>query len=126
MLFVYVVWQSVFCSTSTTPDFHLYLEAPPITDSERWSGRPFRALSVVHPPSPINFNPRRSEEDKNLFLEKLWTAQAYIRTREDRSVVLYSPDQLLEETKVSKQVARTYFNLYQRTQYLQEPNKVET
>lgn len=105
-------------------DFHLFLEVPPHDQTERWSGRPFRALSIVHPPSPINLDPVRSQTDKHRFLENLWTAQAAYRARHGRSVVLCSSEKEVEARAGRVTLARTYFNVYQRTAYLGEPKKV--
>ncbi|TFY76656.1 hypothetical protein EWM64_g7356 [Hericium alpestre] len=78
-------------------DFHLYLEVPPEDQTDRWAGRPFRALSVVFPPAPIGLNPTRTETEKKRFLEKLWHAQAQCRTKSGNSVVLRAEER---ETKV--------------------------
>ncbi|KAF7981667.1 hypothetical protein HWV62_32792 [Athelia sp. TMB] len=78
-------------------DMHIYLEDPPQGQTDRWSGRPFRSLSVVHPPSPINFDPTRAQNDKSRFLEHLWEAQAKYRTKAGQSVVLCRDE---TETKV--------------------------
>ena len=104
-------------------DFHLYLEKPPLDQTDRWSGRPFRPLSVVFPPHPPNFNPQRSETDKARFLENLWLSQANIRARSGKSVVLRSEEREVE-SRGRITYARTYFNVYQRTAFLQEPQKV--
>ncbi|KAJ3525962.1 hypothetical protein NM688_g8322 [Phlebia brevispora] len=106
-------------------DLHVFLEVPPINDSERWSGRPFRAYSVVHPPSPVNLDPRRSEADKKRFLDNLWTAQARYRTRSGQSVVVATEEQQVESQKGRLQIAKTYFNIYQRTAFLQEQKKTK-
>ena len=81
-------------------------------------------MSVVNPPSPINIDSARTTADKHRFLENLWTAQARYRTRAGQSVVLQAEDQRLEEINGRVQTARTYFNIYQRTAFLQEPRKV--
>jgi hypothetical protein len=104
-------------------DFHLYLEKPPLDQTDRWSGRPFRPLSVVFPPHPPNFNPQRSEADKARFLENLWLSQANFRARSGKSVVLRSEEREVE-SRGRITFARTYFNVYQRTAFLQEPQKV--
>ncbi|KAI9466944.1 hypothetical protein BJY52DRAFT_1347724 [Lactarius psammicola] len=105
-------------------DFHLYLEKPPLDQTDRWSGRPFRPLSVVFPPHPPNFNPQRSETDKARFLENLWLSQANIRARSGKSVVLRSEEREVE-SRGRITYARTYFNVYQRTAFLQEPQKTK-
>ncbi|KAF8272500.1 hypothetical protein EI94DRAFT_1718171 [Lactarius quietus] len=105
-------------------DFHLYLEKPPLDQTDRWSGRPFRPLSVVFPPHPPNFNPQRTETDKARFLENLWLSQANIRARSGKSVVLRSEEREVE-SRGRITYAQTYFNVYQRTAFLQEPQKTK-
>ncbi|KAF7964406.1 hypothetical protein HWV62_8515 [Athelia sp. TMB] len=104
-------------------DMHIYLEDPPQGQTDRWSGRPFRSLSVVHPPSPINFDPTRAQNDKSRFLEHLWEAQAKYRTKAGQSVVLCRDETEVESKGGRITLARTYFNLYQRTAFLQESKK---
>lgn len=103
---------------------HFYLEIPPQGQSDRWSGRPFRAFSVVHPPLPVNFDPTRSEVDKVRFLENLWNAQATYRTKAGQSVVLSGEETEVESRGGRVTLARTYFNVYQRKAFLQESKKV--
>lgn len=105
-------------------EINLYLENPPQDQTDRWSGRPFRSLSVVHPPMPINLDPTQTEADKRRFLENLWHVQATFRSRAGQSVVLCADDQEVESKVGRIVVARTYFNVYQRTAFLQEPKKV--
>ncbi|KAJ3989615.1 hypothetical protein F5890DRAFT_1400587 [Lentinula detonsa] len=106
-------------------DFHLYLENPPQDHSERWSGRPFRSLSVVHPPSPVNLDPSQTEADKKRFLENLWNVQARYRARSGQSVVLCSKEMEVESRVGKTTTARTYYNVYQRTAFLQEAKKTK-
>lgn len=105
-------------------EFHLYLENPPQDMSERWSGRPFRAFTVVHPPGPPNLNSERAESDKKAFLENLWTAQAKYRTKENLSVVIRSEDQEVDSRGGRITVASTFYNVYQRTDFMKERRKV--
>jgi hypothetical protein len=105
-------------------DMHLYMEHPPQDQTDRWSGRPFRSLAVVHPPQPINLDPTQTEADKHRFLENLWNAQAKYRSRAGQSVVLCAEDQEVESRGGRVTLARTYFNVYQRTAFLQESKKV--
>lgn len=105
-------------------EINLYLENPPQDSSDRWSGRPFRSLSVVHPPAPINLDPTHTETDKRRFLENLWHVQATYRSRAGQSVVLCADEQEVESKAGRVTIARTYFNVYQRTAFLQEPKKV--
>lgn len=103
---------------------HLYLEKPPEGQTDRWSGRSFRSLAVVHPPSPINLDPTRTEADKKRFLENLWNVQAMYRTKGGQSVVLCAEEREVESRGERITLARTYFNVYQRTAFLQESKKV--
>ncbi|KAK0206394.1 hypothetical protein DFS33DRAFT_586286 [Desarmillaria ectypa] len=106
-------------------DFHLYLENPPQDQTDRWSNRPLRCLSVVHPLSSVNLDPSSTESDKVRFLENLWNAQAKYRARAGQSVVLRS-DEVEVDSKSSKTtVARTYYNVYQRKAFLQELKKTK-
>ncbi|OCH94313.1 hypothetical protein OBBRIDRAFT_789447 [Obba rivulosa] len=106
-------------------DMHIYLETPPQDQNDRWSGRPFRVLTAVNPPSPINLDPARTEADKKRFLENLWDVQAKYRTRANQSVVLYAEEQEVENKGGHITLARTYFNVYQRTAFLREPKKTK-
>lgn len=102
---------------------HFYLENPPQGQTDRWSGRSFRAFSVVHPPSPVNIDPIRTEVDKTRFLENLWNVQATSRTKAGQSVVLSGEETEVESRGGRVTLARTYFNIYQRTAFLQENKK---
>ncbi|KAG8908171.1 hypothetical protein FRB99_008714 [Tulasnella sp. 403] len=101
-------------------DFHLFLEQPPTEYSDRWANRPFRSYSVVHPPSPPNLDPSRARADKQRFLENLWTVQALYRTKDSRSTVLVSNDREMDGRKT---LVRTFFNIYERKDWLKEPKK---
>ncbi|KDR83964.1 hypothetical protein GALMADRAFT_133349 [Galerina marginata CBS 339.88] len=104
-------------------DIHLFLENPPQDQTERWSGRPFRSLSVVIPPMPINLDPTQTQSEKQRFLENIWKAQANYRARAGQSVVLCADEQEVENRSGRTTLARTYFNVYQRTAFLQEMRK---
>ncbi|CDO69915.1 hypothetical protein BN946_scf184568.g1 [Trametes cinnabarina] len=106
-------------------DFHIYLENPPMDVSERWAGRQFRSLSVVFPPSPVHLDPQRTESEKQCFLEQLWAAQARFRTRAGRSVILQGKEREVENRGGRITRAQTYFNVYTRTSFLQEPKKTK-
>ncbi|KIJ70110.1 hypothetical protein HYDPIDRAFT_104781 [Hydnomerulius pinastri MD-312] len=106
-------------------EFHVYLENPPQDQGDRWSARPFRSLSVVFPPAPINLDPARTATEKERFLENLWSAQAKYRTRAGQSVVLCADEKEVESRGGRTTVARTYFNVYQRTAFLQESKKTK-
>jgi protein ECT2 len=79
---------------------------------------------VVFPPHPPNFNPQRTDAAKARFLENLWLSQANIRARSGKSVVLRSEEREVESRGGRTTYARTFFNIYQRTAFLQEPRKV--
>jgi hypothetical protein len=66
----------------------------------------------------------RAEASKRRFLESLWRAQALYRTRGGGSVALVSEEQEVEARGVKVQIARTYWNVYQRTMFLKEIRKV--
>ncbi|KAG8884270.1 hypothetical protein FRB98_002543 [Tulasnella sp. 332] len=103
-------------------DFHMYLETPPPDQySDRWSNRPFRAYTVVHPPSPANLDPIRTQADKARFLENLWSVQAQYRTRDGKTDARVSVERELDSGK--KSIVRTWFNVYKRTDWLKEPKK---
>ncbi|KAI0082531.1 hypothetical protein K474DRAFT_1655326 [Panus rudis PR-1116 ss-1] len=106
-------------------DMHIYMECPPIDQSERWNGRPFRALSVVFPPYTTNLDPPRSEGAKKRFLDNLWVAQARYRTRLGQSVTLYAEEREVESRGGKVTFAKTYFNVYQRTAFLKEAKKTK-
>ncbi|KAG0709787.1 hypothetical protein DFH29DRAFT_885797 [Suillus ampliporus] len=106
-------------------DFHIYIENPPQDQSDRWSGRSFRSLSAVFPPAPVNLDPTRTANEKERFLENLWNAQAKYRTRSGQSVVLCADEREVESRGGKVCTARTYFNVYQRTAFLQEPKKTK-
>ncbi|GBE79841.1 predicted protein [Sparassis crispa] len=106
-------------------DFHMYLETPPQDQTDRWYGRPFRSFSVVQPPAAINLNPSRTEADKKRFLENLWEVQAKYRTKRNQSVVLVAEEREVENRGGKSTLARTYFNIYQRTPFLQEVKKTK-
>ncbi|KAF5390648.1 hypothetical protein D9757_002643 [Collybiopsis confluens] len=106
-------------------EFHCYLENPPQDQGDRWSGRPFRSLCVVLPPSPVNLDPTQTEVDKQRFLDNLWSVQAKYRARLGQSVVLCSQDVEVDSRAGKATVAKTYYNVYQRTAFLQEEKKTK-
>jgi len=102
---------------------HFFLERPPVEHGERWS-TPLRSYQVVFPPQLVNFDPGATNEVKTQFLEKLWNAQAMLRTKGGRSVALQSEELEVDSRGIRTTYATTYFNVYQRTPYLVEPRKV--
>ncbi|KAG6854872.1 hypothetical protein C0991_012062 [Blastosporella zonata] len=63
--------------------------------------------------------------DKQRFLENLWHVQATYRSRAGQSVVLCADEQEVESKVGRVTIARTYFNVYQRTAFLQEAKKTK-
>lgn len=104
---------------------NLYLEQPPTDQSERWSGRPNRHMVVVTPPMPANMDPLHTESVKRRFLDNLWQVQAKFRAKAGQSVVLCSEEMEVETRANRTTLARTYYNVYTRTAFLQETKKVE-
>lgn len=100
---------------------HFFLERPPVEHGERWS-TPLRSYQVVFPPQAVDFD--SVAEVKTLFLEKLWNAQAILRTKTGRSVALRSEELEVDSRGIRTTYATTFFNVYQRTSYLVEPRKV--
>ncbi|KAF7288279.1 DH domain-containing protein [Mycena chlorophos] len=103
-------------------DLNLYLENPPMDQNDRWAGRPFRSLTAV---VPGGFNSTQCETDKQRFLENLWKVQATYRARAGQSVVLQAEEMEVESKGGRVTLARTYYNVYQRTAFLQEPKKTK-
>jgi len=66
-------------------DFHLFFERPPANHSDRWSARPFRHFSTVHPPFELSMDPIATKKEKLRFVENLWSAQALARARHSRN-----------------------------------------
>ncbi|KAF5333454.1 hypothetical protein D9611_002621 [Ephemerocybe angulata] len=106
-------------------NIHMYLEKPPLDQSERWSNRPFRSLVAVNPPAALYLDPVQSEADKKRFLEHLWEAQAKFRATGGKSVVLVSPEEEVENRSSRTTTARTFYNVYTRTSFLQDPKKTK-
>ncbi|CAE6496351.1 unnamed protein product [Rhizoctonia solani] len=110
-------------------DLHMYLEDPPRDQPDRWSGRPFRALSSLALTPQSHSGPAdpfarphvhsTAEQAKARFLENLWAVQARLRTRLGRSIVLYGGER---EVGLAT-MARTWWNLYSRTAFLSETKK---
>lgn len=109
--------------TQRTSDMHIYLENPPHDQGDRWSGRPFRSLVAVIPPSSQR-DTQLGMERKQHFLEALWDAQAKFRTRNGRSALIEAEEREVESYAGKKTIARTYYNIYTRSWYLAEDKKV--
>ncbi|KIY49377.1 hypothetical protein FISHEDRAFT_41844 [Fistulina hepatica ATCC 64428] len=106
-------------------DMNMYLEVSPWDQSDRWSGRPMRILTVVHPPMPGNLDPTRTEADKTRFINNFWLAQGKYRARSGQSVVLEAPAMEVESRGGRVTIARTYYNVFTRTAFLQETKKTK-
>ncbi|KAI1796072.1 hypothetical protein LXA43DRAFT_988206 [Ganoderma leucocontextum] len=106
-------------------DFHIFLENALLDQSERWGGRQFRALSVVFPPAAVGLDPIRTDREKLRFLDRLWTSQARVRTRMERSIILKGEEHEVENKGAYVTKAQTYFNVYTRMNFLQEPKKTK-
>jgi hypothetical protein len=113
-----------FGLSESSLDFHLYVEKPPMDEGDRWSGRYFRPFTAVYPPSPAGLVPTETERAKNRFLQNLFRAQALYRAKDQQSFPLVSEEQEVETKKGRITFARTYYNVYQRTEFLKEKNKV--
>ncbi|KAH8118741.1 RhoGEF domain-containing protein [Phellopilus nigrolimitatus] len=105
-------------------DMHLYLESPPLDQTDRWAGRPFRLLSVILPGTGSH-DAARAEGEKRRFLDNIWRMQARYRTKLGQSVALCADEQEVESRGGRVTVARTYFNIYQRTSFLKEAKKTK-
>ncbi|KAF8338748.1 uncharacterized protein EI90DRAFT_3038954 [Cantharellus anzutake] len=103
-------------------DIHIYLEQEPPDQSDRWTNRPFRSLSVVCPSAGPQA-PQQALAAKGRFLESLWLAQAMYRSKSGRSVTFVSDDKNIGSSSSRLTIARTYFNVYRRMAYLSEPRK---
>ncbi|KAG8796883.1 hypothetical protein FRC17_007919, partial [Serendipita sp. 399] len=104
-------------------DMHIYLEAPPQDQTDRWNGRPFRAYGVVLPPAPLNLDPTATRAAKKRFLENLWTVQAMYRVKNGRCVAVRSEEKELDNRAGRATHATAFYNIYQRTPYLGEVKK---
>ncbi|OCF72444.1 hypothetical protein I204_06823 [Kwoniella mangroviensis CBS 8886] len=71
----------VIASDTGNGDFHLFFERPPMDQSGRWSARPFRSYTTVHPPFSTALDPVATRRDKLRFIQNLWAAQALARTK---------------------------------------------
>jgi hypothetical protein len=124
-------WVDLTEVTATTvgpsnSSIHLYFTTTPSFESsysDKWT-KAFRALELVHPPRPPMFDPLASERDRRRFVDKLWTAQARLRERHGRSILLCRREEDLEERKGRVERGRVFWNVYERKAYLSEPRKV--
>ena len=78
----------------------------------------------MFPPAAVYLDPLRTEREKQRFLDNLWNAQARVRTRNERSIILKGEEREVENRGGYITNALTYFNVYTRMNFLQEPKKV--
>ena len=79
---------------------------------------------MVFPPAPINLDSNRTATEKGRFLENLQLVQAKYRIKYGQSVVLCLDEMEVEVKGSQTTTARTYFNVYQHTTFLQKAKKV--
>lgn len=113
-------------------DFHLFCERPPVDQTDRWSGRPLRQYTVVHPPSPINVDLANSAKEKIRFLTNLWNAQALVRSKGHQNIPpAMLPKALAFGESVSAQgsekgsttLVNVFWNEWQKDVWLQDAKK---
>jgi hypothetical protein len=85
---------------------------------------PFQTFVIGVPPPSPQFQPSAYRNRKARFLQNLWLSQANVRARSGKSIVLRSEEREVECRGGRTTYAKTYFNVYQRTAFLQEPHKV--
>jgi hypothetical protein len=106
---------------------NLYFSTIPTFDSstlDRWS-KSFRSLHVVLPPRSPGLDPIATSDLRQSFLDTLWEAQARVREKHGRSILLGRPEEVMEDRKGVIERARVYWNVYERRAYLGEPCKVD-
>lgn len=92
--------------------------------SPRWSGRPSRRYTVVHPPQPISLDPQAARADKHRFVHNLWAAQALVRARGGKSSVLVAAEEEKLMDAWGKGRARAFWNVWEREGWESEGGKV--
>lgn len=123
------------CRSRHTPtltlcaDFQLCFEDPPAGQNDRWSGRPLRCYSVVHPPAPAHFDPLSLKRDKERFIQNLWHAQALARTKpvlRDPVPVDKLPRALAceEDIETGGEALAVFWNAWQKDIWLRDFRKV--
>ncbi|KAL7421475.1 hypothetical protein Q5752_004362 [Cryptotrichosporon argae] len=102
-------------------DFHLFLERPPLDQSDRWSARPFRAYTTVHPPYTLSLDPTAARKDKQRFVHNIWAAQALARAKRMATSSAAPPRALVASSEIGLEGAgevfaraKCYFDVWQR------------
>ncbi|WVW79055.1 hypothetical protein I302_101018 [Kwoniella bestiolae CBS 10118] len=115
----------VFESKAELLDFHLFFERPPLDQSGRWSSRPFRSYTTVHPPFSTALDPVATRRDKLRFIQNLWAAQALARTKMSTKDPRSVPRALMSEHELSLEGAgdpmgraRCYWDVWERNGWL--------
>lgn len=110
-------------------DFQLFLEKPPMDQSDRWSGRPLRTYTAVNPPTPIGLDPATARSDKMRFVQNLWALQAMARTKVLPSQLKEVPRVLSAHNDVSLDSehmrVKLYWNLWTRKGWETEHTKAK-
>jgi hypothetical protein len=108
-------------------DFHLFFERPPVDQSDRWSGRPFRAYSAVNPQFGGSLDEVAVRQEKLRFLQNLWSAQAMARAK----LLTKEPSAYKSNVEVGLEAAGELFgraacfwSLWQRPEWDQLSRKV--
>lgn len=112
-------------------DFHLFLECPPVNQSDRWSSRPFRSYTTVHPPFALSLDPVATRKDKLRFIENLWAAQAMARATSGPNSIRSIPRTLKSDEEMGLDLAgevfgraRCFWNVCERRFWSALPKKV--
>lgn len=114
-------------------DFHLFLQRPPADQTDRWSGRPFRSYTTVNPPFTSSLDPVATRKDKLRFIENLWAAQAYARSKllaQSRKAgprVMSSAEEVgLDAAGEAFARAKCYWNVWSRDVWMDQGRRVRT
>lgn len=105
-------------------EFHLFLERPPVDQSDRWSARPLRSYTTVHPPYSFNLDPVMARKDKLRFVRNLWAAQALARTKLRRRTDAVAVPRVFKAREEIK-LATCYWNVWERAGWLACPLKAK-
>lgn len=110
-------------------DFQLFLEKPPMDQSDRWSGRPLRTYTAVNPPTPLGLDPATARSEKLRFVQNLWALQAVARTKVLPSQLKEVPRVLTSHNDVSVDSehmrVKLYWNLWTRKGWESEHTKAK-